>query len=916
MRVRQEQVVFLVAVALLGAMGYGLLTGAASPRRGGEHAGESAVRKSLPAPDPAVAVPNAATPALARELFAPPRDTSPLPPLELVEPPRQRLPPLLPPTVPGPAAGAYGLLRRALATAELPDLFAQKEEVQVEDEEFKDLSGKEEKKAALVPGGPKPSGDPLEDLTPDERAQMIVGWKQRYDWIQRGPGELLFGRIVNNERYGLEADPARAGEALQFVQLDPATGREKLANISAPPVVFERGSIIGFAFAATVVNEIELRNARLSGAFTRGNFEAALLLAQYCIEKRLEAPRALVIAEDLFKRAAQYDAKDPEPRLGLARCLEAAFRFEDAFGVYKELQEQFPHREEVQVALAELEERLLLHGAAEKRLREALAMNSSSWVSRFGLGRFLLAQSRAGNATDRLKEAVEHLKAANQNAPKEPELLPVRVAIRTALGDAHLALGELGEAEAAYASAVSADKNHQPAQAGLLAAQLLSGKTPTLTNSSEGAGFELLLARGTAALAAGQHEAARDLLRLAVDADPLRAHHALAALSVLAEVTGNTEEALRLIDEALERDPTQPFAQFQRGRLLGLQDDWEGARTALSAALARELDFEEALVALGEMAFRLGRFEDAERYLERAVTLAGKRPEVHALRGLNLLRLGLVPQARASFERALDLERAETTANGGLAWCFYLEGNPSEALTRLADIDEQRRNLPADDPWRVWSAQQMKRLQEHLQKVEWRDPFSRKRLANGWATEESDGVLSAIADGAVELTGQFTKDGRGRVYRTFEASDFLSFEADVWIDPTKANARIGIFAARERASQRTGTETIAEASVSRHKEGNVQLRFQRQGQSEDVRDMQQAFPTGKWVRLKLERRGESAEASVTLFLDGIPLIENQSLPAIAQSKAQLLVGLFAEGAPGREVLVRMDNVSIVTRMGL
>src|SRR5262249_21011557 len=142
---------------------------------------------------------------------------------------------------------------------------------------------------------------------------------------------------------------------------------------------------------------------------------------------------------------------------------------------------------------------------------------------------------------------------------------------------------------------------------------------------------------------------------------------------------------------------------------------------------------------------------------------------------------------------------------------------------------------------------------------------------------------------------------------------FVSFEADLWIDPAKNNARIGLFAARERPRQ-NDTEIIAEASLSRHKEGGVQLRFVRQGQAPELRDMQQPFPTGQWVRLKLERTGESSETAVTLFLDGIPLVENQPMPSLGVSKSPLLVGVFVEGDTGREVLVRVDNVSVVTRI--
>lgn len=910
MRMRQEPIVFVVATLVLGGMGYGLFAGGATPLRGGDRGQAGAERPRFAVPDPAVAAPNGVLPPLERELFLPPRDTAPLPPLELVEPPRERLALLLPPTVPGPGPAAYGkLLRLPLPAVDLPDLFAEPQAAEeLEDEAFLELAGKDEPAGARVPGGaPKGSADPLDELSPTERAELVIGWKRRYDWVQRGPGELWFGRIVNPERYELEIDPARATEALLFVRLDPTTGRETYANIGAPPVALERASIHGFGLAETVANDIELRARRIGRELTRGTYDESLALARACIAARLEAPRALTIAEELCRRAAAYDPKDPLPRLGLARCLEAAFRFEDAFGVYQELLQAFPHREEVHVALADLEERFLMHEQAEARLRAALAMNQGSWISRFGLGRFLVQRGRPG-------EAVEHLKVANQVAPQSPDLLPVRVSIRTTLADALFALGELAEAEAAYRSALSADAKHERAQAGLLATQVLAGKAPAESEAGGGqdAGFELLLARGVAALAAGRHADARDALRLAVTADPLRAHAALAALSVLAEVTGNAEEALRLADEALERDPTQPFALFQKGRLLGLGDDYEGARAALLAALEQELDFEDALVALGDMAFRLGRFEDAERYLERAVEIAGTRPEVHGLRGLNLLRLGAVGAAKASFERALALARSDPTGTAGLAWCLYLEGDPEEALIRLADIDEQRRGLPDTDPWRVWSKAQIARLQDHLQKVEWRDPFARKRLANGWQTNESDGPTVSMIDGTVELAGVFQKSGQGRVFRQYDGGVFVSFEADLWIDPQKANASIGIFAARER-ERRDDKEVIAEAAVTRHKEGGVQLRFVRQGQAVDLRDMQQPFPTGKWVRVKLERRGESAEATLTLYLDGIPLVENLSMPQLAQSKSPLLVGLFAEGDTGREVTVRMDNVSVVTR---
>jgi tetratricopeptide (TPR) repeat protein len=890
MQVRQEPIVFVVSALFLGWMSWGLLGGGTTTRASRSRSGAETELERFTAPDPAIALPSEATPPLTRALFEPPSDTRPLAPLELVEPPRERLAGLLPPTDPGPAPSAYGArLRRVLEPADLPDLFADEDEPVADDDPAQAQAPVE-----------------LEDLSAAQRVARIEAFKRRYDWVQKG--ELWFGRIENEDRYALPFDEQRANEPLLFVRFDPDTGADFYKGIRENQIAIERGTVSSFGFAGTVANRIELEARRIGEELTRGTFAEALQLANTCIENRLEAPRALEIAEHLYGLCAAYDPKDPEPLLGRARCREAAFDFEGAFAQYQELLESFGHREEVHTRLARLEERFLMFEQAEARLQQALGMNQGSWVARFALGGFLERRGRPA-------EAIEHLTVANRNAPKDPESLATRVAIRTTLGDAHLALGDLPAAEAAYRSALQADAGHQRALAGATTAAFLAGEPVPASSSGAGAGeagFELLLARGVAALASGNHVESRAALELAVRADPLRADHALAALSVLAEVTGHAEEAMRFAEEALERNPISPFALFQRGRLLGLQDDYQGARGALLGALGQELDFEDALVALGEMAFRLGQFEDAERYLERAVGLNAGRAEVHGLRGLNLLRLGSVGPAREAFEAALALAPADPTAQAGRAWCVYLDGDPGEALIQLGHIVEQRRNQPEDDDWKVWAAAQIERLSEHLRKVEWTDSFSRKRLANGWQTRESSGPTVALVDATAHVEGRFTSTGDVRLFRPYQGGDFVSIEADVKIDSGRSNALIGLFAARERP-RRDGTEIVAEVSVARHIDGNVQLRFQRVGQPAESLDMRQVFPLDQWVRLRIERNGESSESTVTFYLDGIPLAQNVAMPALGQVNSPLMVGLFAEGETAREISVSLDNVSIVTR---
>ncbi len=88
----------------------------------------------------------------------------------------------------------------------------------------------------------------------------------------------------------------------------------------------------------------------------------------------------------------------------------------------------------------------------------------------------------------------------------------------------------------------------------------------------------------------------------------------------------------------------------------------------------------------------------------------------------------------------------------------------------------------------------------------------------------------------------------------------------------------------------------------------------RSGRTPEVTDMEQPFPTGQWVRLRIEREGDGSETVVTTYLDGVPLLENAKLAGIGQGSSPLLVGLLVEGEVGREARVKMDNVAVVYRV--
>ena len=525
-----------------------------------------------------------------------------------------------------------------------------------------------------------------EDLSSAQRAAQLAGWKKLYDWIRIHQGTPLFGTIRNDDRFGLRAN----GDAILFVEVDPATGLERFPG--QEPVAYERERVLEFDFADTIQNRIREQAHELREPLTPGQVQPALELAEWCIEKRLEAPDALAVAERLYRAAARSEVDDPAPRLGLARCLEAGFRFEEAYAEYHALLEEFEHRAEVHVGLAELEARFRLFESAEARFETALRLERASWRVRWPVGRFLLERGRPA-------EALPHLEEAYKREPSG-EARAARARIRYDLGQALLALGRAEEALESFERAQQADPDWEPAAAAAAGAAILLGRADSVAAPQE-AGFALLLSAGLADLERGDFVAAERNLRFAAAADPLRAAFAWRALSWLAEQAGYPDEAQRWIDQAHEADPTDPWTLYQRGRLLAARGDGESAAEMLRAALDRELDFVDALTAMGELLYEAGEHAAAERYLARALELDGEQADVHTLRAINLVELGDIASADASFRAALAQRGDDPAASAGLAWCTYRsdEARPGRAAVRRPRRPPARRvrrgSLPA-----------------------------------------------------------------------------------------------------------------------------------------------------------------------------------------------------------------------------
>ena len=140
--------------------------------------------------------------------------------------------------------------------------------------------------------------------------------KKLYDWFR--VGDLHYGQIRNNDRYNLSKRP---DEDLLFVEFNPDTGQPIFPGQA--PVAIPRKTVAEFDFAETVPNEIEIKRASFGNPLTASEYDPALQFADWCVEHRLVTPRALQVAEEMYRRAAAVLPQDQAPRLGLARVYEA-----------------------------------------------------------------------------------------------------------------------------------------------------------------------------------------------------------------------------------------------------------------------------------------------------------------------------------------------------------------------------------------------------------------------------------------------------------------------------------------------------------------------------------------------------------------------------------------------------------------
>ncbi|RMH04030.1 MAG: hypothetical protein D6702_04165 [Planctomycetota bacterium] len=886
---KREQILLLLTVLFLALLGWGLVGDTEAPRK----VRPRSRALELPEAGPLDPVVSLGAGDRIRDPFREPREVEPLPPLELPPPPLGPLAALLPPPVPD--AGPAWWSRHLLVQPPLPPGGI---------DELID-SGEEE-------GADEAGLDPAE---PESFAAAGEGYEAQYDQLRLDARTVLWGRILNENRYDLV--PGR--DTVLFQEVDPRTGEERFGVQEYGPDRYQ-----AFAFADTLRNRIELRTRALSPS--AGAIKERLEFVRWLLDQGLREPLAFVRAEEVARAGVALAPNDVATWMALGEVWERTFRFDEAFALYTRLSGieaagplpdlglevpvgAFRRRAAPLVRLGRILERLGLREEAVERYRQAVDLADGDPSAPLALGEALIALGRPEEAAPILERSLSfHASRSSAAALRHG----------AALGLARLRSGDFAGALADYRDVQSAGGGAAGAalgRCGEVAALYLQGDFERAYAAAvEGvqtfAGdWRLLYLRGICggAVAAPAAEVIRDLRAAAAAAPVLESAPALAAEAFWLDRLGHADEARLRLAEALEQDPELPYARYLRGRWARQAGEFETARADFRALVGLSSHCAAALGELGWLLHEEGRHAVAEVALRRAQTEAPEWAGIALRRAINLLAFGRPEEAREALAAAEGGAPAAAVRNVA-AWAAYLEGDVAGAVAEYAlllDALADREDDPQAVHARTWQA----RIAEHARLVRWTDEFEGEKPRPQWdvRSQARAGVEPRLEGGRLVIRGTHRATGESmtRALRTVRALDFRSLDAVFVVGPEQRGEG-GLMLSLENSRGRATWQF----RVYRGPEGRLRW-LTRSGTAEPLRgEAAVGAAAGQPIEVSFVLDREQTPPVLTVTAAGETLFSD-GVTALRSPSGQLAISLYARTLNALPVDTALERVELV-----
>jgi tetratricopeptide (TPR) repeat protein len=160
-------------------------------------------------------------------------------------------------------------------------------------------------------------------------------------------------------------------------------------------------------------------------------------------------------------------------------------------------------------------------------------------------------------------------------------------------------------------------------------------------------------------------------------------------LGIIAGRQGNTNQAARDFEQALQLSPDHLVALENLGNVYRQMNRWDDARALLQRAVAVAPDDPEANYSLGMLYAQTNNADGGYEYLAKAVKLRPAYPEALNNLGILYLRTRRVEQAISTFEECIRTVPGFDQAYLNLAEVYAIESQPEKARTVLLALLKQ-----------------------------------------------------------------------------------------------------------------------------------------------------------------------------------------------------------------------------------
>jgi tetratricopeptide (TPR) repeat protein len=182
---------------------------------------------------------------------------------------------------------------------------------------------------------------------------------------------------------------------------------------------------------------------------------------------------------------------------------------------------------------------------------------------------------------------------------------------------------------------------------------------------------------GEAELKASNWKAAQDALERSLELNP-NFDQAMTALARALHQQGEDKEALQLVEKAIQANPKNLRAWYQKG-WISVKSDPDGAMAAFDKALDIQPGFAMAHRDLGLILLQKGRYKEAATHLEQAAVLGLAHPRLYNFLGIAYSRTGRYQDAVKVYTKALDKEPDFAEAHLNLSYVYEKLNRPQSA---------------------------------------------------------------------------------------------------------------------------------------------------------------------------------------------------------------------------------------------